>query len=92
MVDLRSRRKIVKALPKGQVTIPREFREALGIQADTLLDISLAGDHLEIRPLRQAGPAFRRYSDEDIARFLDEDKLDEETAARVHDLLRRGAL
>jgi len=86
------RRKVVKALAKGQLTIPNEFREALGIDAETLLDVSLVGDHLEITPLPRPGIAFRRYSDEDIARFLEEDKLDEETAARVRELLKRGDL
>ena len=91
MAQAKARRKVVKALAKGQVTIPSEFREALGIEAETLLSVSLVGDHLEIAPLRQ-GEELRRYTEEDLARFLEEDKLDQETARRVRDLLRRGAL
>ena len=86
------RRKVVKALAKGQVTIPSAFRKALGIEADTLLRISLVGEHLEITPLRQGDESLRRYTEEDISRFLEEDKLDEETAQRVRGLLERGAL
>ena len=89
---MKTRRKVVKALAKGQVTIPSEFREALGINAETLLSVSLVGDHLEIAPLRQGEEALRRYTEEDIARFLEEDKLDEETVRRVRDLLGRGVL
>lgn len=86
----RVRRKVVRALAKGQVTIPNEFREALGIDTETLLDVSLVGDHLEITPLPRPADSIRRYSDEDIERFLEEDKLDEETANKVRDLLNRG--
>ncbi|PZC47968.1 MAG: Bifunctional DNA-binding transcriptional regulator of stationary/sporulation/toxin gene expression and antitoxin component of the YhaV-PrlF toxin-antitoxin module [Chloroflexi bacterium] len=92
MTQVKNRRKVVKTLAKGQVTIPSEFREILGIEAETLLSISLVGDHLEIVPLAQSGDALRRYTDEDIARFLEEDKLDQDTALRVRALLRSGAL
>ncbi len=91
MTQAKQRRKVIKALAKGQITIPTEFREALGIDAETLLSISLVGDHLELVPLRP-GEDLRRYTDEDISRFLEEDKLDLETAQRVRDLLRRGEL
>ena len=33
MTQAKSRRKVVKALAKGQITIPTEFRRALGIEA-----------------------------------------------------------
>lgn len=92
MTQTKMRRKVVKALAKGQVTIPSEFREALGIDAQTLLSMSLVGDHLELAPLRQSEEVLRRYTEEDISRFLEEDKLDQETAQRVRELLRRGAL
>ena len=91
MARVKPRRKVIKALAKGQITIPTEFREALGIDAETLLSISLVGDHLELVPLRP-GEELRRYTDEDISRFLEEDKLDLETAQKVRDLLRRGEL
>ena len=92
MLPTKKKGKVIKALAKGQVTIPSEFREALGIDAETLLSVSLVGDHLEIAPLRPDEGVLRRYTEEDIARFLEEDKLDQETARRVRDLLRRGAL
>ena len=91
MTQARSRRKVIKALAKGQITIPTDFRKALGIEAETLLSVALVGDHLEVAPLRQ-GEELRRYTEEDLSRFLEEDKLDEETARKVRDLLRRGKL
>ena len=92
MTQASARRKVVKPLAKGQITIPVEFRKALGIDSDTLLDVSLVGDHLEIYPLRQDEGALRRYTDDEISRFMEEDKLDPEVGARVRALLRSGGL
>ena len=92
MTQAKTRRKVVRVQSKGQVTIPSEFREALGIGTDTLLSISVAGDRLEITRLHQGDEALRSYTERDIARFLEEDQLDEETARRVRHLLKRGAL
>ncbi len=92
MAQTKPRRRVIKALAKGQITIPNEFRAALGIDAETLLSISLVEDHLEVTPLRPEEDALRRYTEEDIARFLDEDKLDEETARRIRELVRRREL
>ena len=88
---MKRRRKVIKALAKGQITIPSEFREALGINAESLLRISLVDDHLEVTPLRP-GEELRRYAEEDVSRFLEEDKLDERTAQKVRGFLRRGEL
>jgi AbrB family looped-hinge helix DNA binding protein len=77
---------------KGQITIPSEFREALGIGSETLLSMSVSGDRLEITPLRHGDEALRSYTDSDIERFLREDRLDEETAKKVRALLKRGEL
>lgn len=92
MAEMLTQRKVARVLGKGQVTIPSEFRATLGIDRTTLLSISLVGDHLEIKPLRSEEEELRRYSDADMARFLEEDKLDEKTARRVRGLLGRGAL
>lgn len=43
---------IVKSLRSGQITIPAQFREKLGIEAESLLQVSLAGGELRIRPVR----------------------------------------
>ena len=91
MAQVKRRRKVIKALAKGQITIPSEFREALGINAESLLRISLVDDHLEVTPLRP-GEELRRYAEEDVSRFLEEDKLDERTAQKVRGFLRRGEL
>jgi AbrB family looped-hinge helix DNA binding protein len=92
MATTKARRKLIKPLAKGQITIPLEFRKALGLDSETLLSVTLVEDHLEIRPIRQSEEELRLYTDEEISRFLEEDKLDPEVAQRVRNLLRRGEL
>ena len=40
MAQVKRRRKVMKALAKGQITIPSEFREALGIKPRASEDLS----------------------------------------------------
>ena len=47
-------RKVVKQLRHGQITIPKELREAIGLDEDDLLSISVAGDKLEVEPVKVA--------------------------------------
>ncbi len=42
---------VVKTYPKGQVIIPKEIRERLGIKPGKALSLDLVDDHIEIRPL-----------------------------------------
>lgn len=44
--------KLVHPLRSGQITIPAEFREKLGIDERTLLQIALVGRELRIRPVK----------------------------------------
>jgi AbrB family looped-hinge helix DNA binding protein len=48
--------KVVKVTTKGQVTIPVEFRAALGIDADTYLEVVEAGAEIRMRKLAPAAP------------------------------------
>lgn len=43
---------IIKTLRSGQITIPSSYREKLGIDSQTLLQISLAGNELRIKPVK----------------------------------------
>ena len=47
-------KKIVKQLRHGQITIPKDLRDALGLEEDDLLAITLSGRKLEIEPLKVA--------------------------------------
>jgi len=89
----REKTKIIRPRSKGQITIPIEFRKALGIDDETLLSVSIVEGRLEIVPVKvgNAQP-LREYTDEDIQRFLEEDRIDSETAAKVKELLSHGQL
>jgi AbrB family looped-hinge helix DNA binding protein len=50
-------RKIVKQLRHGQVTIPKEFREALGLTDEDMLAMTLSEGKLEVEPVRVAPKA-----------------------------------
>ncbi len=45
-------RRLVKPLRHGQITIPKEFRDALGLTEDDLLSVTLEDGKLEIEPVR----------------------------------------
>lgn len=43
--------KLIRSLRSGQITIPADFREKLGITDETLFQISLAAGELRIKPV-----------------------------------------
>lgn len=43
--------RVVRPLRRGQLTIPAEFRRRLGIGDDTLLELTLQEDKIEITPV-----------------------------------------
>ena len=43
--------KIVKTLAKGQIVIPKEIRDRLGIKPGKMVSLKVVGDHAEIEPL-----------------------------------------
>lgn len=47
-------KKIVKQLRHGQITLPKELRNALGLEEDDLLSVTLSGGKLEIEPVKIA--------------------------------------
>jgi AbrB family looped-hinge helix DNA binding protein len=83
--------KIVRPLAKGQITLPAAFRRRLGIDAGTVLSLTLKGGRIEIVPLRAIPQeeALRDYTEDEIQRFLAEDRIDPGTAAKVRRLLGR---
>ncbi len=87
--------KIVKPLSRGQITIPIEFRKKLGIGSNTILNLSLKGNKIEITPamVREFNEEeLREYTDKEISQFLQDDKIDKNTARIVKKLLSEGKL
>lgn len=44
--------KIVRSLRNGQITIPSDFRQKLGIDTDSLLALSIESGELHIKPIK----------------------------------------
>ena len=81
--------RLARPYAKGQITIPADFRQKLGIDENTILQISLKGAKLEITPLRLVDETglMREYDSSELAAFLEEDRIDPDTAERVRQLL-----
>ena len=87
--------KLVRPLSRGQITIPIEFRKKLGIDTNTILNLVLKGNKIEITPamVREVGEEEpREYTDKEISQFLQDDKIDRKTARTVKRLLTEGKL
>jgi len=84
--------RIVRPQAKGQITIPADFRERLGIDQSTFLQLTLRGSTIEVSPVRLAkeGSILRDFDRKELDAFLKEDKVDAKTAARVRRLLSGG--
>jgi len=84
-----SKIRLVKPRARGQITIPAEFRDQLGIDENTVLQMRLQGAKIEITPLRVVDDdrLLREYDPADIQAFLAEDKLDRRIAAKARKLL-----
>jgi AbrB family looped-hinge helix DNA binding protein len=47
-------RKVIRQLRHGQITIPKDMREAIGLEAEDMLSIELSDGRLEIEPVKVA--------------------------------------
>jgi AbrB family looped-hinge helix DNA binding protein len=80
---------LTKVTRNGQITLPAEFRERLGISQCTFLRLTLRGSKIEVSPVQFSGEAveIREFDRKELNAFLQEDKLDARTAAKVRRLL-----
>lgn len=46
---------LVRPSRGGRITIPIQLREQLGIDEETVLELSVHGDELRVRPVREPG-------------------------------------
>jgi AbrB family looped-hinge helix DNA binding protein len=84
--------RIVRPQAKGRLTIPADFRERLGIDQGTFLQLTRRGSMIEVSPVRLAkeGTALRDFDRKELDAFPEEDKIGAKTAARVRRLLSGG--
>lgn len=89
---MQSTPRIVQMPARGQITLPTDFRRKLGLKEGSLIEMRLAGDRIEIRPARTDPGLLREYTEAEIQQFLEEDRIDDETAHAVRRLLASGQL
>ena len=68
MGEVKQKTRIIRRLRGGRITIPAEFRRELGIGKDTLLELTLDGGELHLKPVeakgeRQGSPWFKELYD-----------------------------
>ncbi len=93
--------RIVRQLRGGQITIPADFRKKLGIEEESLLQLTLAEGELRIRPVevtrKAAGSPWLKELYEDFAPVREdavgygEEEINAEIDRAVADVRRRRA-
>jgi len=72
---------------KGQITVPQEIRNRLGVGAGDRIEFVIEGDHTLIRPSREDDNPFAKYrgilgpfpgGEEGIKAWIDEMRSDED--------------
>jgi len=66
---------------KGQITLPANLRKRLGLEAGDTVNAEERNGELVLRP--SAVLEVETYSEEDIARWDEEDRLDDRTRQKI---------
>ena len=73
----------LKVLGKGMVTLPKKWRDELGISTGDMLKAKKEGRKVVIEPQQDNLAPYRVYSDSEIEEFLKEDNLSESFSQEV---------
>lgn len=74
----------IKVLSKGVITIPKEFREQLGLEEGDVAKAKVIGNALVIQSRKTADYSnYRLFTKEQIDKFVEEDQLPEPQASEV---------
>lgn len=79
----------LKVLGKGMVTIPKQWRDELGIEEGGVVKAEKEGNKVVIEAGQSAFVPYRVYSDSEIEEFLKEDELPKALAKKVNEDIRR---
>lgn len=80
--------KVVRTQSKGMVTIPAEYREKLGIDENSLMQVKLVSGGVLFTKLNYGVETGNLWLDKKIKTWLKEDKLDTKTAKKLQKLLK----
>lgn len=75
----------LKILGKGMVTIPKKWREEMGITSGDIVKARKEGNRLVIEPQQDNLAPYRVYNDTEIDAFLQEDKLPDTLTKKIKD-------
>ena len=73
----------LKVLGKGMVTLPKKWRDEMGISNGDIVKAKKEGNKVIIEGLRKKTAPYRIYSKVEITEFLKEDKLPGQFAKKV---------
>lgn len=73
----------LKVLGKGMVTIPKQWREELGIEEGMVVRAKKEGNTVVIESQQNTSVPYRVYSDTEIDEFLKNDKLSQALVKKV---------
>lgn len=73
----------LKVLTKGMVTIPKKWREELGIVSGDIVKAKKEGNRVVIEPRQGNRVPYRVYTDREIDEFVREDALPKALAQKV---------
>lgn len=73
----------LKILGKGMVTLPKKWREEMGLEAGNVVKAKKQGNTVVIEGPQTSKAPYRTYTDSEIEDFLQEDRLPEDLAKKV---------
>lgn len=82
-LNISSNQEWLKVLGKGMVTIPKKWREALGITTGDIVKAKKEGNKVVIETQQTRPVPYRVYTDSEIEEFLKEDKLPRALAKKL---------
>ncbi len=76
----------LKVLGKGMVTLPKRWRDEMGIDSGDIVKAKKEGNKVVIEAQKISRPApYRVYSDREIDEFLKEDKIPKSLLKKVEE-------
>lgn len=73
----------LKILGKGMVTLPKKWRDEMGIESGDIVKAKKEGNKVIIEAAQSKSAPYRVYTKAEVAEFLKEDKLPKELAQKV---------
>ena len=77
----------LKVLGKGMITLPKKWRDDLGVTTGDVIKAKKEGAKVVIETRQTRTVPYRVYSDSEIDQFLKEDRLPKRLAKKVKDNL-----